>query len=114
MSTAGPIAERRRRREGRAGGGRSSRGLLDVGLDVVDCNGGDAEGEHDLFLGDEALVLAPGGCASRDDDDRGGGGQPAAVTPDRERRATANAMEDAIGEIGRRVLAGERVFEFLF
>jgi hypothetical protein len=85
-----------------------------MGLDVVDFDGGDAEGEHDLFFGDEALVLAPGGGASGDDDNRGGGGQPAAVTPDRGRSATGNATKDATGEIGRRVLTGERVLEFLF
>jgi hypothetical protein len=63
-------------------------------------------------------MFAPGGCASRDDDDSGSGGQPAALTPDRGRSAapaiTANAGEDAAGETGRRVLAAERVFEFLF
>jgi hypothetical protein len=84
-----------------------------MGLDMVDFDGGDAEGEHDLFFGDEAFVLAPSGGASGDDDDSGGG-QPAAVTPDRGRSAAADATENAIGEMGRRILAGQRVFEFLF
>jgi hypothetical protein len=93
-------------------------GLNDVGLDMVDLDGGDAEGEHNLFLGDEALVLAPGSGASGDDDHRGRRGQPTAMTPDGGRSAAnltaGNATEDATGEIGRRLLAGERVFEFLF
>jgi len=85
-----------------------------VGLDVVDFNSGNAEGEHDLFLGDLALMFAPGGGAPGDDDDGGSGGQPAAVSPAGRRLAAAHSVQDATGEAGRRVNASERILEFLF
>src|SRR3954470_2656204 len=73
---------------------------------------GDAERLHELLPRDVPLILACSAAAGNQE--ARGGGEPPLQTATGAVALHVQIPADAFGEIGRRVLALERTFEFLF